>query len=89
MAPERSEETKVFFFGGGGGAGIVCVQWLAPPKLCLLRVFRHQWRQSHTTVIHTTGVDSGVRLSLYLVERSTENDHKNCVIGCNRLGKVS
>ena len=42
-------------------------------------------RQSHTTVIHTAGVDSGVRPSLYLVELSTGNDHKNCVVGCNRL----
>ena len=32
VAPERSEETKVWGGGGGGGgAGIVCDQWLAPP----------------------------------------------------------
>ena len=31
VAPERSEETKVFFFFWGGGAGIVFDQWLPPP----------------------------------------------------------
>ena len=29
VAPERSEDTKVFFFWGGG---IVCDEWLPPPQ---------------------------------------------------------
>ena len=41
VAPERSVEDKGW--GGGGGAGIVCDQWLAPPKLCILGVFRRHW----------------------------------------------
>ena len=40
-------------------------------------------RQSHTTVIHTAGVDSGVRPSLYLVELAKHEKRSQKL--CGRL----
>ena len=41
MAPEHSEQTKLW--GGGGGASHWSQTMAAPPNLCLLRAFQHNW----------------------------------------------
>ena len=43
----------------------------------------------HLYMYYTWAVRCASDASLHLVKQSTENDRRNCVIGCDRLQKIS